>query len=76
VRLRIAVMCPGACRATATARARGRIVARTSKRLTGSGKLTLRPKRLRGARRLAVRVTVKPDGGAAVTVARNVKLRH
>jgi hypothetical protein len=75
-RLKIAVTCPGPCRASATARARGRVVARSSKRLTGSGKLSLRPKRLRGARRLAVRVTVKPDGGAAVTVTRNVKLRH
>jgi hypothetical protein len=75
-RLRIAVTCAGACRATATARAGGRLVARSSKRLAGGGKLSLRPRRLRGARRLAVRVTVKPDDGATVTVTRNVKLRR
>jgi hypothetical protein len=74
--LKLAVTCPEPCRASATARARGRVVARANRRLTGSGKLTLRPKRLRGARRLAVRVMVKPDGGAAVAVTRSVKLRH
>jgi hypothetical protein len=75
-RLRIAVTCPGACRASATARARARVVAKASKTLTGSGSLSLRPKRLHGARRLAVRVSVRPDGAAPVVVTRNVKLRR
>jgi hypothetical protein len=72
--LRIGVTC-GACKATAVARAGGRVVAKTSKRISGSAKLKLRPKRLRGARRLSVKVTVKPDGGTATTLTRSVKLR-
>jgi hypothetical protein len=50
-------------------------VARTSTRINGSAKLKLRPKRLRGARRLAVKITVTPDGGTARTLTRSVKLR-
>ena len=72
--LRIGVTC-GSCKATATARAGGRLVGKTSKRISGSARLKLRPTRLRGARRLSVKVTVKPDGGTATTVARSVKLR-
>jgi hypothetical protein len=72
--LRIGVTC-GACKATAVARAGRRVVARTSKRISGSATLKLRPKRLRGARRLSVKVTVKPDGGAAKTLTRRVKVR-
>lgn len=74
-RLKISVTCAGACRATATARASGRVVAKATRRLTGGGMLSLRPKRLRGARRLAVKVTVKPDGGAATSVTRKVQVR-
>ena len=74
-RLRIAVSCPGPCRAKATARARGRVVAKAAKRLTGTGALSLKPRRLRGARRLTVTVNVKPDGGAATTMRRTVKVR-
>jgi WD40-like Beta Propeller Repeat len=73
--LRIAVTCSGACKASAVARAGRRVVARTSKRISGSSRLTLRPKRVGGARRLAVSVTVRPDGGAATTVSRRVRLR-
>jgi WD40 repeat protein len=67
-KLRVAVSCPGACRATATARQGRRIVARASRR--GSGRLTLR---LRGARpgRVSVRVKVRPGG----TVKRSVRVR-
>jgi hypothetical protein len=72
--LRISVSCAGACKATAVARAGRRVVARSSKRVSGSGKLKLRPKRLRGARRLSVKVTVRPDGAAATTLTRSVKL--
>jgi hypothetical protein len=72
--LRIDVTC-ASCTARAVARAGGRVVARTSKRISGSAKLKLRPKRLRGARRLSVKVTVKPDGGTATTVSRSVKLK-
>jgi hypothetical protein len=75
-RLRIAVTCPGACRASATARAGRRVVARAARRVSGGATLSLKPRRLRGARRLAVKVVVKPDGGAAVTATRNVKLRR
>jgi N-acyl-D-aspartate/D-glutamate deacylase len=72
--LRIGVTC-GSCKAKAVARAGGRVVARTSKRVSGSAKLALRPRGLRGARRLSVRVTVKPDGAAATKVTRRVKVR-
>jgi hypothetical protein len=48
-------------------------VAKASKRISGSGRLKLRPKR---GRRLSVKVTVKPDGGAAATLARTVKVRR
>jgi hypothetical protein len=72
--LRIGVTC-GSCKAKAVARAGGRVVARTSKRISGSAKLALRPRGLRGARRLSVRVTVKPDGAAATKVTRRVKVR-
>jgi hypothetical protein len=74
-RLNITVTCAGSCRATATARVARRVVAKASKRVSGGGKLSLRPRRLRGARRLAVKVTVTPDGGAATTIARNVKVK-
>lgn len=70
--LKIEIAC-GACRASAVARAGRRVVARTSKRISGSGRLKLRPKR---GRRLSVKVTVKPDGGAATTLTRTVKVRR
>jgi hypothetical protein len=61
--------------AKVVARADGRVVARASNRISGNARLKLRPKRLRGARRLSVKVTVKPDGGSATTLIRSVKLR-
>jgi hypothetical protein len=70
--LRISVTC-GSCRASAVARAGRRVVARASKRISGSGQLKLRPKR---GRRLSVKVTVKPDGGAATTLTRRVRVRR
>jgi hypothetical protein len=73
-RLRITVSCPGACRARAVARVGRRVVARSAKRLSGGGTVVLRPRRLRGARRLSVTVRVKPDGGSAAVVTRRVKL--
>jgi hypothetical protein len=72
--LRVSVTC-GSCMAKVVARADGRVVARASKRISGNARLKLRPKRLRGARRLSVKVTVKPDGGSATSLTRRVKLR-
>lgn len=72
--LRIRVDC-ASCQASAVARAGRRVVARASKRVSGSARLNLRPKRARGGR-LSVKVTVTPDGGAATTVTRSVKLRR
>jgi hypothetical protein len=68
--VRIDVAC-GSCRASAVARVGRRVVARASKRISGSGRLTLRPKR---GRRMTVKVTVRPDVGAAMTLTRRVKL--
>ena len=45
----------------------------SGKRIAGSGRLKLRPKR---GGRLSVKVTVKPDGGAATTLTRKVKVRR
>lgn len=73
--LRIQVSCTGPCKATAVARARRRVVGRTSKRISGSAELKLRPRRVRGARRLSVKVTVTPDGATATTLTRRVKLK-
>jgi hypothetical protein len=67
--LRISVAC-GSCRASAVARVGRRVVARASARISGGGTLKLRPKR---GRRLSVKVTVRPDGGAAMTVTRRVR---
>jgi hypothetical protein len=67
--LRIDIAC-ASCRASAVARAGRRVVARASKRISGSGRLKLRPKR---GRRLSVKVVVRPDGGAATTVTRRVR---
>jgi hypothetical protein len=72
--LKVRVRCASACRATATARQRGRVVARASRRLAGSGPLTLRPARARRGR-LSVRVSVQPDGAAAATFTRRVVVR-
>jgi hypothetical protein len=66
----------GFCPASATASTGRRVVARAARRVSGGATLSLKPRRLRGARRLAVKVVVKPDGGAAVTATRNVKLRR
>jgi hypothetical protein len=41
--LKLRVSCPSTCRVTATARQRGRVVARVARRLAGNGRLTLRP---------------------------------
>jgi hypothetical protein len=59
--LRVRVSCPSACRVTAAARQRGHVVARASRRLTGTGRLTLRPARVRRGR-LSVRVSMRPGG--------------
>jgi hypothetical protein len=72
--LKLRVSCPSACRATATAGQRGRVIARASRRLAGKGRLTLRPARVRRGR-LSVRVRVRPDGGAPVTFTRRVLVR-
>jgi len=72
--LTVRVRCPSACRATASASQRGRVVARASRRLAGKGRLTLRPAAVR-AGRLSVRVRIRPDGGAPVKVTRRVVVR-
>jgi hypothetical protein len=72
--LKVRVSCPSACRATATAGQRGRVIARASRRLAGKGRLTLQPARVRRGR-LSVRVRVRPDGSAPVTFTRRVLVR-
>ena len=72
--LRVQLSCPAACRATGTATQRGRVLARTSRRLSGTARLTLRPSRVRRGR-LSVRVRIQPEGGAAVTSTRRVLVR-
>jgi WD40-like Beta Propeller Repeat len=72
--LKLRVSCPSACRATATASRRRRVVARASRRLAGKGQLTLRPSRARRGR-LSVHVRIQPDGEAAVTFTRRVQVR-
>jgi WD40-like Beta Propeller Repeat len=72
--LKVRVSCPASCRATATASQRGRVVARASRRLAGTGRLALRSARVRRGR-LAVRVSVRQDGQAATTVTRRVLVR-
>jgi hypothetical protein len=67
--LRIDVSC--ACKATAVARAGRRVVGRASEHVSGSGTLTLRPRRLGAARRVSVKVTA---GSSALT--RSVKVRR
>jgi hypothetical protein len=72
--LRIRVTCRSACPARAVARQRGRVVARASKRVAGTGRLTLWPARLRRGR-LAVRVTVRPTAGTPTTFMRRIRVR-
>ena len=72
--LKLRVSCPPGCRVTATAGQRGRVVARASRRLARTGRLTLRPAHVRRGR-LSLRVRVRPDGGAAVTFTRRVLVR-
>jgi WD40-like Beta Propeller Repeat len=72
--LKVRVSCPSACRATATARQRGRLLARAARRLAGKGRLMLRPAHVRHGR-LSVRVSVRPDGGVPVTLTRRVVVR-
>ena len=71
--LELRVTCPSACRAKAAARQRGRVVARASRRLAGTGALTLRPARLRRGK-LSVRVSLRPAQGAPVTFTRGVRV--
>jgi len=72
--LKLRVSCPSACRATASASQRRRVVARTSRRLAAKGRLTLRPSRVRRGR-LSVHVRIQPNGQAAVTFTRHVQVR-
>jgi hypothetical protein len=72
--LKLRVSCASACRVTAAAKQRGRVVARASRRLAGKGRLTLRPAAVRRGR-LSVRVRVQPDGGAPMTATRRVTVR-
>jgi hypothetical protein len=72
--LTVRVRCPSACRATATASQRGRLLARTSRHLTGKGRLTLRPAGVRRGR-LSLRIRVRSDGAAAATFTRRVAVR-
>jgi WD40-like Beta Propeller Repeat len=66
--LRINVNCPSACRASATAKTRGRTFARATKRLVGgNGVLVLRPKRSVGSK-VSVRLKVEPGGVYVRTV--------
>lgn len=70
--LRVRVTCPSACRVSAAARAGGRTVAVSARRLVdGRGTLVLRPPRVRGASSLSIRVRVRPGG----TFVRSVRLR-
>jgi hypothetical protein len=72
--LNVRLSCPSTCRATGTATQRGRVLARTSRHLAGTARLTLRPSRVRRGR-LSVHVRIRPDGGAAVTLIRRVLVR-
>lgn len=70
--LQVNVSCPGACRASAAAKAGGRTIARAAKRLAGgNGRLVLRPKRPVGGGSVSVRVKVRPGG----TWVRTVRVR-
>jgi hypothetical protein len=77
--LKVKVTCPGPCRAKAVARQGSRRVARARKRLAAAGTATIalkpRKKALRG-RKLKVRVTVRPDGGAKTTITKRVRVRR
>ena len=69
--LRVNVDCPSACRASATAKAGGRTIARAAKRIAGgNGVLVLRPKRPVGSS-VSVRLQLRPGG----TYARTVRVR-
>jgi WD40-like Beta Propeller Repeat len=72
--LRVRLSCPSTCRATGTATQRGRVLARTSRRLAGTARLTLRPTRVRRGR-LSVHVRIRPDSGAVVPFTRRVLVR-
>jgi hypothetical protein len=72
--LKVRVSCSSSCRATAIAGQRGRVLARASRRLAGTGRLTLRPARVR-AGRLSVRVRIRPEGGSSLAFTRRVRVR-
>jgi hypothetical protein len=66
--VRVSVSCPTACRVSAVAKARGRMLARAAKRIAGgNGVLVLRPKRQVGSA-VSVRVKVRPGGRYVRTV--------
>jgi hypothetical protein len=74
--LAVKVECAVACRVSASAKARGRRVARAAASGTGAVRATLKPRKraIGRARKLAVVVTVR-GGGTPATVKRSVRVR-
>jgi hypothetical protein len=74
--LAVRASCPSACRVLATAKARGRRVAKARVKGSGTVKAVLRvSRRAAKARTLAVRVTVRGDGMTSRVVKRAVRVR-
>ena len=75
--LPVRVSCPGACKVRATARARGRTVAKARAAGTGTLRATVRPRRraLGATRKIALKVTVHAEGAAPRVVRRAVRVR-